>query len=133
MVLLFLSFVFFVSAAAVDQKVCFTSNTELRQAVRSYVGDPSPENEVAEKYGWPMGVWCVDAIQDFSNVFTTMRTFNDDLSGWNMSAATSLYRMFDRAERFNQDLSSWGESMIPGTFIAVIIERFLKRVFLFIT
>jgi hypothetical protein len=121
---LFLSFLSFASATAADM-VCFTSNSELRQAVRSYVGDPSPESAVAKKYGWPIGVWCVDEIHDFSNVFTTMRTFNDDLSRWNMSAATSLYRMFDRAERFNQDLSSWGEYMIPGTLISVITERFL--------
>lgn len=90
-------------------ETCFISNSELRQAVRSYVEDPRPESAVAEKYGWPIGAWCVDKIRDFSNVFTTRRTFNEDVSRWNMSQATSLYRMFDRAERFNQDLSTWGK------------------------
>lgn len=107
MMLMLIPILLFASAVNANE-ACFTSNSELRQAVRSYVGDPGPESATAKKYGWPIGVWCVDKIHDFSNVFTTMRTFNEDVSRWNMSSATSLYRMFDRAERFNQDLSSWG-------------------------
>ena len=37
----------------------------------------------------------------------TSATFNQDISGWNLSNATSTFYMFQNASEFNQDISGW--------------------------
>ena len=38
--------------------------------------------------------------------------FNQDISGWNVSSATTLGAMFQNATAFNQDISSWNVSNV---------------------
>ncbi|MFV0553608.1 MAG: BspA family leucine-rich repeat surface protein [Mangrovibacterium sp.] len=38
--------------------------------------------------------------------------FNQDISGWNVSAVTEMYAMFSDATLFNQDLSDWDVSSV---------------------
>ena len=67
------------------QNRCFANSAQLRQAVRDYVKNPTSTSEVATTYGFPIGSWCVNEIEDFSSMFYGLTTFNEDISGWDVS------------------------------------------------
>lgn len=90
---------------------CFATWEELNDAIDSYIRDNSSNSSTAQKYGRPIGTWCVSQIVDFSRLFKDKR-FNEDLSGWDTSRATTMANMFDGAIIFNQDLSSWDTSSV---------------------
>jgi hypothetical protein len=89
----------------------FNSTDELYQAVDIYLlgltEDPR-ESFVAQTYGYPIGTWNVSQIKNFSDVFapdrgsqydllrppTNFSNFNEDISGWNVSAAETMRSMF---------------------------------------
>ena len=93
------------------EKTCFSSRSELIDAVDTYLASEenrSSDGELALKYGYPIGDWCVKEISDFSYLFSKYRTntedeevyarfeeFDEDLSNWDMSAATDLSHMFE--------------------------------------
>jgi hypothetical protein len=121
----------------------FKSTFELRRAVGDYLADNSTDSVVALTYGWPIDNWDVSKIQDFSNLFATKNHnraatyFNEDISGWDTSSATTMqsmilgaksfdrptgnwdvssvtdmHSMFDRASSFNQSLAEWNVSRV---------------------
>eukprot|EP00977_Amphora_coffeiformis_P021204 scaffold9027_cov174-Amphora_coffeaeformis.AAC.4 len=104
-------------------RACFVTALELRGAVDAYLEDPSG-SLTAFQYGHPISSWCVQLISDFTSLFDADRnplaaTFNEGLSGWDLSGAITLERMFSGAREFNQDLSSWDTSNVIsflGTF-----------------
>jgi len=57
---------------------------------------------------------CVTGITDFSYTFETDTTFDEDISHWDMSTATSIAHMFHDATEFNQDISSWDVSNVTS-------------------
>ena len=98
-------------------------------------------SEVAMRYGYPIGTWNVSLIRDFTRVFdplrrqefdetigitkdisngialpttfTSLAGFNEDLSGWDVSNATSMFGMFARAESFEGiGLERWNVSNV---------------------
>jgi hypothetical protein len=89
------------------QATCFESRDELRQAVKEYLIDNSPDTSVANKHGWPIGKWCVSNVTDFTGIFENATNFNENLSDWDVSRATSMERMFKMASSFDQPLNSW--------------------------
>ncbi|NME70897.1 BspA family leucine-rich repeat surface protein [Flammeovirga aprica] len=56
--------------------------------------------------------WDVSTIQTFRSAFYRAGHFNGDLSNWNVAAATNMRHMFDRASSFDGDLSSWDVSSV---------------------
>lgn len=65
---------------------------------------------------WSIGNWRTDNVENFSYCFYQAgrgidlafdRSFNQDISGWNVSNGKSFRRMFYYCRMFNQDLSSW--------------------------
>lgn len=91
-------------------QTCFQGTHELREAVDMYLMDSSPNSNVAKKYGWPIGTWCVRDIADFSYTFDSNRnilatTFNEDLSGWVTTSARDMSYMFAGAISFNGNVS----------------------------
>ena len=91
----------------------FSTTDELMSAVRSWFSTPST---VEEKYG-PIGQWNVSLITEFEDVFSVPdndlpATFNEDISGWDMSNATDLSEMFQGQINFNQNLSNWDVSNV---------------------
>jgi surface protein len=111
--------------------VAFTSTQELYRAVDEYLaagggGQDALESarhaHVSIRYGYPIGRWNVSLITDFSRVFDPDRnvdllqersvsrnrsTFNEDLSGWDVSSATTMVGTFAFAEEFNGNVSTW--------------------------
>jgi surface protein len=75
-------------------------------------------------YGFPIGNWCVSRIQDFSFLFNTFDSgsgdrfnpgaafFNEDISRWDVSSATTTRSMFDAAASFDQPLGNWNVSSV---------------------
>jgi surface protein len=97
---------------------------ELRAAVDEYLTDNSKDTLVARTYGWPIGVWNVSEIQDFSHLFAAYdfpdsersnfaaTSFNEDIAGWDVSNATDMRYKFSHAESFNQPLADWNVSSV---------------------
>jgi surface protein len=52
-------------------------------------------------------------INNMYAMFSGCSNFNQDISGWNVSAVTEMTGMFANAINFNQDLSSWCVTNIP--------------------
>ena len=102
---------------------CFDTTQELYAAVDAYLAENSSSvatSTVAQTYGYPMGSWCVDQLEDLSELFCAYeflgvcnkhsnlnaRSFNEDLAAGNVSRARDMSRMFLGARVFNQDLST---------------------------
>jgi surface protein len=118
--------------------VAFESTEELYAAIDEYLdisqnnatANPPNESRVALKYGYPIGTWNVSLLTDFSRVFDPDRTanlnnqdrtpiastspFNEDLSGWNVSRATTMVGMFAYASSFNGSVSGWQTSKVTN-------------------
>jgi surface protein len=102
----------------------FTSNEELRKAVKKYCGfnqatwhstgrcTPKGAEEFAQTYGYPINKCDVSNLQDFSHIFNGVYTFNEDISSWDVSRATTMEGMFKYARNFDQDLSCWNVSNV---------------------
>jgi len=98
---------------------CFENRDELWAAVNQFINDGCSDinncnNEVVQKYGWPMGSWCVSNVTDMIDLFDWQDNFNDNISSWNVSSVTNMDGMFSGASSFNQDLSSWDVSSVTN-------------------
>lgn len=82
----------------------FTRKKELKQAVDKYLQGDADFQDIKH--------WDVSQVKDFSFVFHAvrnrkLRSFQADLSLWNVSNATKMNGMFYGCEHFNSDLSRW--------------------------
>jgi surface protein len=91
---------------------CFETTTELKDAIQEYIKDPSNHtSRVATTYGWPIRNWCTSLITNFDSLFANT-PFNQDISTWDLSSATSMRSMFQNATAFNQPLAHWDVSQV---------------------
>jgi hypothetical protein len=83
-------------------------NAVLKQAVADWlVGSGAAYDTVLANYG-AVSEWDVSQVQDFSQVFgadAARNTFDEDVGGWDTSAATSMENMFEGNTVFNRDLN----------------------------
>ena len=49
-----------------------------------------------------------------TRMFQGASSFNQDISGWNVSNVVIMTKMFLKASVFNQDLSSWNVSKVTN-------------------
>jgi surface protein len=117
---------FEVRAPIISRFLFFETREELREAVDLYLADNSMDTSVASTYGWPIGVWDVSKIQDFSYLFAAsdfdgserfnpaVATFNEEISGWNLSSATTTAFMFYGAASFDQPIGDWNLSSVTN-------------------
>ena len=66
---------------------------------------------IAQEYGYPINTWCVGAVTNMHRMFE-FSTFNEDISGWDVSSVTYMLNMFNVALSFNSDISSWDVSSV---------------------
>jgi surface protein len=91
----------------------FQSKIELRSAVMNYCKyEASSMEEIACTYGYPIDKWDVSLLQDLSEVFMCMDTFNEYIGSWEVSNVTNMDSMFIEASIFNQDIGSWNVSRV---------------------
>ena len=108
----------FASSRAHAQYSCFVDNEygdpadmTLQAAVTKYLS--SNWNSTDEsKYG-PVEQWCTSQTTRFDQLFG-WSDFNEDISAWNTSSATSMSGMFTETSAFNQDLSGWDVSSVEN-------------------
>jgi hypothetical protein len=98
--------------------VAFSTTIELYQAVDAYqeaaILYSVQDSDVARRYGYPMGTWNVSRLTNFSSVFDGTRnpnlvdTFDEDLSGWDVSRATDMFRTFFELSHYTgRGLEQW--------------------------
>lgn len=85
-----------------------------------YTEFPSTTNELIDsieraidKYGYTCSLNHIDVskIIDFDYLFEKFKSFNGDISKWNVSNARSMFKMFYGTE-FNNDISNWNVSKV---------------------
>ena len=59
--------------------------------------------------------WDVSGVTDMSEMFHRAVAFNGDISDWNVSEVTNMNRMFRFATVFNQTLNGWDVSKVINT------------------
>jgi hypothetical protein len=93
---------------------CFQDNAELRAAVVEYTTDPlNNASDVALEYGSPIGEWCVGNVTNFTGIFTNLiPKLNANLSGWDVSSATSFNNMFSESIMTGIGLELWNTSSV---------------------
>src|SRR6056300_934259 len=109
------------SSRVSTDKQCFANRSELKTTVDKYVSNDCNDyrtedatcDDIYSKYGFPMNSWCVGYVSEMFELFngydyedSWMRTFNDDISSWDVSQVRDMSFMFAEASSFNGDLSS---------------------------
>ncbi|CAB9505216.1 (LipO)protein [Seminavis robusta] len=87
---------------------CVHSVEELRETVDKYYLDDSPDSHAAERFGWPMGKWCIRYVRDLSRVFQTDRSRSSEVTAHESDAIREM------AQDFVVDLGGWGVSKVAG-------------------
>lgn len=54
--------------------------------------------------------WDVSNITNFTEVFTGATAFNGDVTTWDVSSGTTFFEMFENCSSFNQNIDSWNIS-----------------------
>jgi len=101
----------------------FQDSDELYHATDDYICNGARES-VEALYG-PIEDWCFGpGVTDMSSIFAGyygcssccpgVRTFNEDISGWDVSKVTNMENMFYDAENFNQDIGGWDVSKVTN-------------------
>jgi surface protein len=107
-------------------KRAFATTRELYEAVDNYLTSLIANTSiVARTYGYPIGTWDVSTVKNFTRLFDPDRdllfdiertssgsAFNEDLSGWNLSAAETLFGMFRGSTSFNGNITGWDVSNV---------------------
>ena len=62
----------------------------------------------ATSFNQDLSGWDVSHITDMSNMFQGATSFNQDISGWDVSSVTDMSGMFQGATSFNQPIGLWG-------------------------
>ena len=56
--------------------------------------------------------WDVSNVTDMSFMFNNAESFNQDISRWDVSKVTNMSSMFEKCTSFDQDLSGWDVSKV---------------------
>jgi len=94
---------------AKDVPVLLGSVTAFFRGCSSLVGNPS------------INKWNVGNGTNFSNMFQSASSFNQDIGAWNVGNGTNFSNMFNSATSFNQYIGAWNVS--NGTFFNSMFQN----------
>jgi surface protein len=83
-------------------------------ATLTCTGDISYMFYGASSFNQPLSGWDVSNATDMSYMFYNASMFNQPLSGWDVGKVTSMESMFNNALYFNQPLSNWDVSTVTN-------------------
>jgi surface protein len=66
----------------------------------------------ARSFNGDLSSWDVSQVTQMGNVFEDASSFNGDLSTWNLGNVTLMTSMFRNATTFNSDISAWNVSQV---------------------
>ena len=82
----------------------FTYTIVTEQALRDYIQSGYPD----------LNRLVTSQVTNMDNLFTGLRSFNQDIGNWDVSNVTNMQWMFSGAWIFNQDISSWDVSNVTN-------------------
>jgi len=86
------------------------NNETIRTAVEEWIED-SKKSEI--KYGH-ISDWDVSRVTDMSYMFSSAKSFNQDIGNWNVNSVSDMSCMFELADAFNQDIGNWDVSNVAN-------------------
>jgi surface protein len=66
----------------------------------------------AKSFNQDLSKWNMSNVYQFENMFYGASSFNQDIGNWNVSNVYTMQNMFREASNFNQDISSWDTSNV---------------------
>ena len=84
------------------------------------IGDCGGMFQGAKSFNGNLSRWNVSNVTNMEGMFGDAKSFNGDLSSWDVSKVTNMIDMFANATSFNGDLSSWDVS--KDTYTVKIIN-----------
>ena len=73
----------------------------------SYHGGDKYKRELLRSFNGDISEWDVSNVKDMSGMFCGAKKFNQDISRWEVGSVTNMNGMFYCAPNFNQDISKW--------------------------
>ena len=67
--------------------------------------------------------WDVSNVTNMSGMFQNAYSFNQDISGWDVGNVTTMENMFREASSFNRDISAWNTSSVTNMTRAFTFTR----------
>ena len=93
-----------------------SDTTILGDALAEFDTDDSALLTSAETAYGPVTTWDVTSVgSNLQSLLDSLATFDQDMSGWDVSSATMAVSMFSDAVSFNQPLTSWDCSSLRDT------------------
>lgn len=89
--------------------------TKVPNCLPSNITDISYMFAGANSFNQDISGWNVSNVTNMSGMFEGANSFNQPLNDWDVSNVTDMYKMFYYAISFNQNLSMWCVSKIPST------------------
>ena len=86
---------------------CITDMSQLFIFPKTFTTMPT-----ASTFNQDISGWDVSNVTDMSWMFRDAKSFNQDISGWDVSNVTNMKGMFSKAKSFNQDISGWHVSKV---------------------
>jgi len=76
----------------------------------------------ASTFNQDISGWDVSSVTDMRLIFASASAFNQDISTWNVSSVTRMSTMFSGASNFNQNLSNWDVSAVTDMFEGIALS-----------
>ncbi len=67
--------------------------------------------KILRSFNGDISDWDVSSVKDMNRMFGFATNFNQDISGWDVSSVTDMHSMFGAAVSFNQNLSDWKDKL----------------------
>ena len=70
----------------------------------------------AKSFNGDLSKWDVSSVTDTINIFRDATAFKGDISKWDVSSVTDMSHMFWNAKSFNGDISKWDASSVTNMY-----------------